>query len=169
MNANAVNGTHFPEQEMVRHFHGTCLAVSAMHDYRASGSKSTQAAKPPSQKSTANRPASPEGNDDDDDDDDDRDQERLLPHPEEDIEGEGFSYGNAPSVPRAMQKRQQQTGEVVFDGDQELSVLERVAESSTDPNNSIPVPYAHRDIKPACVCLSFRPISQLMTMCFTVT
>lgn len=154
MNAHAVNGTHFPEQEMVRFFHGTCLAVSAMHDYRASGSKSAQSTQGPSQTNTRNRPASPER----DDDDEDHDQEHLLPHPEEDIEGEGFSYGNAPSVPRAMQKRQQETGEVVFDGDHELRTLERVVESSTDPNNSIPCPYAHRDIKPAYVLLVWLPL-----------
>ena len=32
INANVVNGRHFPEQEMVRLFHGTCLAVRAMHE-----------------------------------------------------------------------------------------------------------------------------------------
>ncbi|KAJ7814617.1 kinase-like domain-containing protein [Mycena olivaceomarginata] len=35
INANVVNGTHFPEQEMVRLFKGTCEAIRAMHTYRA--------------------------------------------------------------------------------------------------------------------------------------
>ncbi|EDR08386.1 uncharacterized protein LACBIDRAFT_145246, partial [Laccaria bicolor S238N-H82] len=34
INSNVVNGQHFPEQEMVRLFKGTCLAVRAMHEYR---------------------------------------------------------------------------------------------------------------------------------------
>ncbi|KAJ6520895.1 other/NAK protein kinase [Mycena vulgaris] len=35
INANVVNGTHFPEQEMIRLFKGTCEAIRAMHTYRA--------------------------------------------------------------------------------------------------------------------------------------
>ncbi|GAA5968518.1 hypothetical protein JCM8115_004203 [Rhodotorula mucilaginosa] len=35
--ANAVNGTRYPEQQMLSIFHGTCLAVRAMHQHRKSG------------------------------------------------------------------------------------------------------------------------------------
>src|SRR5258708_39084272 len=35
INSNTVNGNHFSEHEMMRLFKGTCLAVQAMHDYRA--------------------------------------------------------------------------------------------------------------------------------------
>lgn len=35
--ANTVNGTRYPEQQMLSIFHGTCLAVRAMHQHRKSG------------------------------------------------------------------------------------------------------------------------------------
>jgi len=45
INANVVNNRHFPEQEMVRIFRGTCLAVRAMHEYRPTTPRSAIAAK----------------------------------------------------------------------------------------------------------------------------
>lgn len=40
INANAVNGTHYPELSALLAFHGTCLAVQALHTGR-SGSSAT--------------------------------------------------------------------------------------------------------------------------------
>lgn len=38
INAHAVNGTSYPELDALRAFHGTCLAVQALHSGRSSGS-----------------------------------------------------------------------------------------------------------------------------------
>ncbi|GAA5872062.1 hypothetical protein JCM3774_006598 [Rhodotorula dairenensis] len=42
ISAHAVNGTRYPEQQMLSIFHGTCLAVRAMHQHRRSGPQATR-------------------------------------------------------------------------------------------------------------------------------
>jgi serine/threonine kinase 16 len=80
-----MNGTHFPEQEMVRLFKGTCEAIRAMRTYRApvgatlpkggnAGSSYAAAAKQKQQQRQQQH------------DDDER-----FPQPEGDGEG-GYSY-----------------------------------------------------------------------------
>ncbi|KAJ3505339.1 hypothetical protein NLJ89_g7472 [Agrocybe chaxingu] len=91
INANVVNGRHFPEQDMVRLFRGTCLATGA-----ASAGKGN---------------AQP----DHDDDVDER-----FPQAEGDAEG-GYSYDgpSAVNVPLVTRHRPDEDGDVVFDGDEE--------------------------------------------------
>ncbi|KAJ7817908.1 hypothetical protein B0H14DRAFT_2373587 [Mycena olivaceomarginata] len=87
INANVVNGTHFPEQEIVRLFKDTCKAIRAMRTYRApvgatlpkggnAGSSYTAAAKKKQEQRQ-------QQHDDDDDE--------CFPQPEGDSEG-GYSY-----------------------------------------------------------------------------
>lgn len=132
INANVVNGTHFPEQEMVRLFKGTCEAVRAMHTYRAPVGAATKPRPNPSvsrqQSETAGRHS----------DDDER-----FPQPEGDGDG-GYSYDGA-SVPLVTRQRVEEEGEVIFEGDEDVDTT---ANGNSDPRKTELVPYAHRDLKP---------------------
>jgi serine/threonine kinase 16 len=145
INANVINSTHFPEQDMVRLFKGTCLAIRAMHDYRAPVSQPQT-----SSSDSASRPNPPppqEGHEDEDDDDE------RFPHAEGDGEG-GYSYGPAANVPLMTKRRPQDSDEVVFDGDEELSKIQHHNGSAENGDAGVktePVPYAHRDMKPGYV------------------
>lgn len=141
INANVVNGTHFPEAEMIRLFKGTCLGVRAMHDYHApiassSGSGSNRQAPP-----TAQRPLSPPPSKGDDDEDED---DAMFPHPEGDGD-EGYSYGGTVNVPLMTKHVVEEEGDVVFDGDDELP---HAGNGAAVPGQTELVPYAHRDLKP---------------------
>ncbi|KXN88635.1 Serine/threonine-protein kinase ENV7 [Leucoagaricus sp. SymC.cos] len=147
INANVVNGRHFPEQEMVRLFGGTCEAVRAMHSYRPSPRSATLL--PPKQNGTASsskpkpqRSNIPQNGHSDDEDDDER-----FPHPEGDADG-GYSYDSA-SVP-LVTKNKVAEGEVVFDGDEEAA---EIAGSSSGGSSEV-VPYAHRDLKPGNIMIA---------------
>lgn len=133
INANVVNNRHFPEQEMLRLFHGTCLAVRAMHEYRPATPKSAAeaAASGSGMTSGANGKAGQQHDDDDDE---------RFPQAEGDAEG-GYSYDRT-SVP-LVTKQKVEESDVVFDGDEEL---EQVTEH-VKPGSEM-VPYAHRDLKP---------------------
>ncbi|KAJ7261724.1 other/NAK protein kinase [Mycena haematopus] len=142
INANVVNGTHFPEQEMVRLFKGTCEAIRAMHTYRApiganlpKGSAGSSSA--PKQKQQRQQ------HHDDDEDDDER-----FPQPEGDGEG-GYSYESA-SVPLMTRKRVEE-GDTVFPGDEELG---RIQEQAQHTGATELVPYAHRDLKPGNIMIA---------------
>ncbi|KAJ7364356.1 other/NAK protein kinase [Mycena albidolilacea] len=148
INANVVNGTHFPEQEMVRLFKGTCEAIRAMHTYRApvgatlpkggnAGSSSAAAARQKQQQRQ-------QQHHDDDEDDDER-----FPQPEGDGEG-GYSYDNA-SVPLVTRKRVEEEGDTVFPGDEELG---RIQEQAAHTGATEVVPYAHRDLKPGNIMIA---------------
>ncbi|KAF9451923.1 protein kinase [Macrolepiota fuliginosa MF-IS2] len=153
INANVVNGNHFPEQEMVRLFKGTCEAVRAMHDYRPSprsavlpppqqtnqngGTSSTNGA-PPARKGSRKNTAEAHSDDEDE----------RFPQPEGD-EDDGYSYGNSATVPLVTRQRVEEEGEVVFDGDEEAAE----AGSSSGPGVEI-VPYAHRDLKPGNIMIA---------------
>ncbi|TFK75173.1 Pkinase-domain-containing protein [Pluteus cervinus] len=152
INANVVNGTHFPEQHMVRLFKGTCEAVRAMHSYRApvkAGARPSNQAQS-SSSSNANAPAEEESEDDDDDDDDDEDDDERLPQAEGDREG-GYSYGGKgdASIPLVSKRRKDQQAQAVFDADEETSHLEGNNNGETEL-----CPYAHRDIKPGNVMIA---------------
>ncbi|KAF5359689.1 hypothetical protein D9756_003082 [Leucocoprinus leucothites] len=158
INANVVNGQHFPEQKMVRLFKGACEAVRAMHTYRPSprsaalpptgkqnGSASPSGAKPP-RRNTAEH-----SNHSDDEDDDER-----LPQPDGDADG-GYSYDGA-SVPLVTKKSVEEEGEVVFDGDEEAA---EIAGSSSSGTGEI-VPYAHRDLKPGNIMIADDDITPIL-------
>ncbi|KAH0585240.1 hypothetical protein H2248_008484 [Termitomyces sp. 'cryptogamus'] len=137
INANVVNRRHLSEQEMLRLFRGTCLAIRAMHDYRA-----RPGASQPAQANGSSRypqPA-PQGRHSDDDE--------RFPQPEGDGDG-GYSYDSGVNVPLVTKHRVEEEGEVVFDGDDELAQTQQGNSSEVEL-----VPYAHRDIKPGNVMIS---------------
>ncbi|CAK5269738.1 unnamed protein product [Mycena citricolor] len=140
INTHVVNGTHFPEQEMMRLFKGTCEAVRAMHTYRAP----VGAAVPnPSSNSRAPPPPQSQPENHSDDEDDER-----FPQPDGDEDG-GYSYDGA-SVPLVTRRRVEQ-GDTVFEGDQELGPVQSQVKSG-GPTEI--VPYAHRDLKPGNIMIS---------------
>jgi len=137
INANVVNGRHFPEQEMVQLFRGTCLAVRAMHEYRPTTPQSAVAAKKAAAAASSRNGKSKQQQQQHDEDDDDE----RFPQAEGDAEG-GYSY-DGPSVPLVTKYRVEEEGDVVFDGDEE-------AEAHGEPGKPAleVMPYAHRDLKP---------------------
>ncbi|KAF8907261.1 kinase-like domain-containing protein [Gymnopilus junonius] len=142
INANLVNGRHFPEQEMVRLFRGTCLAVRAMHEYRPTTPRSAVAAK----KAAANGSGKSQNSEHLDDDDDER-----FPQAEGDAEG-GYSYdGPSATVPLVTRHRVEEEGDVIFDGDEDLEHTQQ--EGNGNPALEV-VPYAHRDLKPGNIMIA---------------
>jgi len=121
---------------MVRLFKGTCEAVRAMHDFRA-----LVGPPQPSRQniSSSQRQQDSSGRQSDDDE--------RFPQPEGDGEG-GYSYGSAVNVPLITKHRVEDEGDVVFDGEEELSRIQRSGNGSADPGRTEIVPYAHRDLKP---------------------
>ena len=152
--ANSLSGTHLPEKEMMQLFRGTCLGVRAMHDYHvpaASSSKQT------SSSSSSRKPAPHPHRGGGEDEDGEHESHGLLPHPhsshdddttapDDDGEGEGYTYPSGGSIPLVADRMKEQTGEVVFDGDEELASMEPPTKGRGEH-----VPYAHRDLKPASV------------------
>lgn len=118
---------------MLRMFKGTCEAVRAMHDFRATTG-------PPQQSQSNGGPSRQEqANSGRHSDDDER-----FPQPEGDGDG-GYSYDTSVNVPLVTKHRIEEEGDVVFDGDEEL------AEHGNSENaGKEVVPYAHRDLKPGC-------------------
>ncbi|KDR78818.1 hypothetical protein GALMADRAFT_1271408 [Galerina marginata CBS 339.88] len=138
INANLVNGRHFPEQEMVRLFRGTCLAVRAMHEYRPTTPRSAAAAK----KDAAASKGKAKSQDPQDDDDNDE----RFPQAEGDAEG-GYSYdGPSASVP-LVTKHQVEDDDVIFEGDEQQEEAQQNSATGV-------VPYAHRDLKPGNVMIA---------------
>jgi serine/threonine kinase 16 len=87
---------------------------------------------------------------------DDRDHGDDHDHDEHGADAEdddqGFSYSKNMSIPTSSNPHRGDANDVVFDGDEELQHLEREAPPGAD---AVPVPYAHRDLKPAWVLLSY--------------
>lgn len=137
INSNVVNGQHFPEQEMVRLFKGTCLAVRAMHEYRPTTPRSAVV----NNKNAKNTGKSQKHEEEEDNDE-------RFPQPEGDADG-GYSYDGPSSVnvPLVTRHRVEDEGDVdvVFDGDEE--------QQQDGPPLAV-VPYAHRDLKPGNVMIA---------------
>ncbi|KAF8150874.1 other/NAK protein kinase [Crassisporium funariophilum] len=155
INANVVNGRHFPEQDMVRLFRGTCLAVRAMHEYRPTTPGSAMPAKRAgSTNANTNANGGPSNSkqqqqqqqrhEDGDDDEDER-----FPQAEGDAEG-GYSYDGS-SVPLVTKHRVEEEHDVVFDGDEEMDGQQGQQQSGTA---LAMVPYAHRDLKPGNIMIA---------------
>lgn len=121
---------------MLRLFKGTCEAVRAMHNYHAPIKNTT------SNPSKPNKQPSPEPQRKSDDEPRD-----MFPQPEGDDEG-GFSYDgpgqSGPSVPLMSRRMQEESNDVIFDGDQDL---DEHGNGAANGETEL-VPYAHRDIKP---------------------
>ncbi|KAJ3562949.1 hypothetical protein NP233_g9255 [Leucocoprinus birnbaumii] len=157
INANVVNGQHFPEQKMVRLFKGTCEAVRAMHTYRPS--PRSAALPPPKQNgstSSANAKATRGNAVEQNGHSDDEDEDERFPQPEGDADG-GYSY-DAASVPLVTKSNVEEHGEVVFDGDEEAA---EIAASSSNSTGEV-VPYAHRDLKPGNVMIADDGITPIL-------
>lgn len=157
INANVINHSQFPEKEMLYLFKGTCEAIRAMHDYRAPIGTSTDpfaSRQNQSQHASTNhrrlsgeiggRPAT-HG------DDEEEDEDELFPHPEGDGDG-GYSYHGSgagrSAVPLVTKLRPEDEGETIYDGDEELSRIQREGASNAHSGDTEVVPYAHRDMKP---------------------
>lgn len=122
---------------MVRLFKGTCEAVRAMHTYRApvGPTANSNATVPPASSSRRQEESSGRHSDDDE----------RFPQAEGDGEG-GYSYDGGVNVPLVTKHRVEDEGDVVFDGDEELSKLQENGDG--DSRKTEVVPYAHRDLKP---------------------
>ena len=134
INANVVNGTHFPEQEMVRLFKGTCEAVRAMHHYRAPMGPQ-QSSSGSGQPSTRRQPPEDSGRHSDDDE--------RFPQAEGDGE-DGYSYQSS-SIPLVSRHQAAEDADVIFEDHEDASQVEQ---GNGDPSKTEHVPYAHRDLKP---------------------
>lgn len=138
---------------MIRLFKGTCLAVAAMHDYRGPAPKSSSPGAAPGNKVAPvhnRKQANPDEEDEDDEDEDEDNEDDEDDEDEEDEEELDQSKGPTASTPLVTKKRAHQTADVVFGSTQEPVTNDG---SSTD-QNIIPIPYAHRDIKPGNVMIS---------------
>ncbi|KAG6900605.1 hypothetical protein C0993_007828 [Termitomyces sp. T159_Od127] len=144
INANVVNRRHLSEQDILRLFRGTCLAIRAMHSYRASPGESQLAQANGSPRHPQPVPQRRHSDDDE-----------RFPQPEDDGEG-GFSYDAGVTVPLVTKHRVEE-GDVVFDGDQELARIQEGGDSGGEL-----VPYAHRDIKPGNVMISDDGITPIL-------
>lgn len=159
INSNTVNSSHFPEQEMMRLFRGTCLAVAAMHDYRAVINHNSNSLGTQSTPGLSQPDSGPSAGGEDDYDEPDI----AFPEPEGDLEG-GYSYGGGASMPlvsRNKKRKGKDRGvDVLFDGEEELERLNAHAAPEPGPSDHPPgaktelVPYAHRDIKPGNIMLT---------------
>lgn len=112
-----------------------------MHDYHASIKTSPSSTSNPSRSTRSEAQATRRDEDQNNEDDE------MFPHPEGDAEG-GYSYGPAVNVPLMTKHRMESEGDVVFDGDEELSKMQQDDNGNADQGNTELVPYAHRDLKP---------------------
>jgi len=185
INTAAINNTTIPENDIMRLFKGTCLAVRAMHNYHAPAKSNANVnGKPSSSSKTKGGPTQPgtsvthldegdggeheqqgllpsgsrqnnHGGDEEDDEDDD---DPRHPVPDDEGEGEGFSYGQpGMSVPLVQRKRGQDAAEVVFDRDHEQEMVdgeENANGGGSGGGEKVLTPWAHRDIKPGNVMIS---------------
>ncbi|KAG6887459.1 hypothetical protein C0992_012201, partial [Termitomyces sp. T32_za158] len=145
INANVVNRRHLSEQDILSLFRGTCLAIRAMHGYRARPSESQSAQANGSPRHPQPVPQRRHSDDDE-----------RFPQPEDDGEG-GFSYDAGVTVPLVTKHRVEEEGDVVFDGDQELARTQEACDGESEL-----VPYAHRDIKPGNVMISDDGITPIL-------
>jgi len=157
INANSINGTHFPEKEMVRLFKGTCEAIQAMHDYRAP-IRPRQNKSPPNTSTGAPRLSGEQRRPSIDDDGDNG----MLPTPQGDEE-DGYSYhGTSGSIPLANKRGQKgrrggsadSEEEHLINGDSHADRESPRHENGSTGGETEPFPFAHRDMKPGNVMVA---------------
>ena len=161
INAHSINGTHFPEKEMLQLFRGTCEAIRAMHDYRAPvGTQSRQKVQSASRSNNrrlsgehqSSRLPQPEHHSDDEDD--------GFPQAHGDEEG-GYSYHKSGAIPLSTKlagKKGRGAG-----GEEESRLMNddpvdlEAHRGSPAPGGSGETelfPFAHRDMKPGNVMIA---------------
>ena len=162
INAHSINGTHFPEKEMVKLFKGTCEAIRAMHDYRAPvGSQSHQNAQATSRSNPrrlsgehqSSRLPQPEHHSDGEDDE-------GFPQAHGDEEG-GYSYHNPGAIPLSKKlpskKGRGAGGEEesgLMGGDPADMEVHRSSPAPGGSGETESFPFAHRDMKPGNVMIA---------------
>ena len=162
INAHSINGTRFPEKEMVRLFKGTCEAIRAMHDYRAPvGSQSRQNAQAAMRKNShrlsgeqqSSRLPQPEHHSDDEEDE-------GFPQAHGDEEG-GYSYHNSGAIPLSNKlpgrKGRGAGGEEesgLMNGDPADLEVHRASPAPAGSSDTESFPFAHRDMKPGNVMIA---------------
>ncbi|OAX42189.1 protein kinase [Rhizopogon vinicolor AM-OR11-026] len=151
INLNVVNRKHFPEQDMIRLFKGTCEAVRAMHDYHTtSGSSSAQPQ--PSSSGSSSRVEEHHADEEDE----------RFPQPEGDNDG-GYSYNKTSvNVPLMTKHRVEGEGDVIFDGDEEVSAIQGAQNGNVPQGKGEHVPYAHRDLKPGNIMIADDGITPIL-------
>ncbi|KAG1737277.1 protein kinase [Suillus lakei] len=140
--ANVVNGKHFPEQDMIRMFKGTCEAVRAIHDYHTT-TGSTSAQPQPSLSSSSSRVEEHHSDGGDE----------LFSQPEGDNEG-GYSYDKSVNMPLMTKHRLEGDGDVIFDGNEGVSAIQPAQNGNVPQGKSEHIPYAHHDLKPVNVMIA---------------
>ena len=118
---------------MIRLFRGTCLAVSAMHDYRGPAPKLGQGTTAENSQTPTSQQMKVQATHDDEDDDESDD--------DDDDDG---PKGNS-HTPLVAKKRANETADVVFDADAPSA---GGSSAPTNGQDAVHTPYAHRDIKP---------------------
>lgn len=161
INTHSMNGTHFPEKEMIKLFRGTCEGIRAMHDHRApvgtQSRQNTQASRSNSRRLSGEQQSSrlpqPEHHSDDEED-------GGFPQAHGDAEG-GYSYHNSGAIPlstKPQSKKSRGAG-----GEEESGLMNddpadlEVHRSSPTPGGSGETelfPFAHRDMKPGNVMIA---------------
>ncbi|BGP42774.1 Serine/threonine-protein kinase env7 [Rhodotorula kratochvilovae] len=178
ISANAVNGTRYPEKQMLSIFHGTCLAVRAMHTHQAGPSARSatpgvrarrpkmgaQAYPPRSDAEGGESTAAEEMDEFLDDDEEDEDEAGGLRSGTN--EGQAL-IGGLESARQQLEEDEGERGAPGIGEDDGATVLGRVgdrqratggtleegAEVDTGGKRGVS-PWAHRDIKPANIMLA---------------
>lgn len=160
INAHSMNGTHFPEKEMVKLFKGTCEGIRAMHDYRAPvGTQSRQDAQAASRSGTrrlsweqqSSHLPQPEHHSDGEEDD-------GFPQAHGDEEG-GYSYHNSGAIPNKLPSKkgrgaggEEESG--LMNGDPTDLEVHRSSPAQGGSGETELFPFAHRDMKPGNVMIA---------------
>ncbi|KAN0065593.1 Serine/threonine-protein kinase env7 [Thecaphora frezii] len=153
ISAHVVRGTRFGEKEMLTLFHGTCLAVRAMHKYRLPNVAPKRTNRGPRMQvpSPSQQATTPDDADADDDPFGDQHQKPLIDGDQELAEHDAGSY---PPRPNAKGKARQVSADDDNDVDGDESAQQADASGAQGAKGGELIPYAHRDIKPANVMIS---------------
>ncbi|GJN93687.1 hypothetical protein Rhopal_006744-T1 [Rhodotorula paludigena] len=184
ISANAVNGSRYPEQQMFSIFHGTCLAVRAMHLHKSGPSARSTSRRPkmsaassaaaggassssyPPQTRSGGETTDDLGDEFLDDDDEDEDERGGLR-----TGGEGQALIGGIESARAQLEEEEGPGAPGIGEEDGATVLGRVGDGQRRTGGTLEegetvqggdegaqkggiTPWAHRDIKPANIMLA---------------
>ncbi|GAA5853877.1 hypothetical protein JCM5353_003719 [Sporobolomyces roseus] len=169
ISSHLVNGTHYPESQILSIFHGTCLAVRAMHQHKSGPSASSSSLRPSTNSSSSTQPSAksmskgkgkskqtlaypPQETDfslEEEEEDEEEDEA------EETVEGQALIGG----LDTERDRLREEEGIIEGMGDQDGAVLLGRLESTTTTKDAGGGgrglnAWAHRDIKPANIMIS---------------